>query len=157
MLLPALIVDTDDIVFELNGGDSGTWIEDNIEIRKRSVAPGVLLPPRRIGVLLQNIAGPKVVESDLGDMKRRWQLWFWWMTYLFPVIPSNGCICLICNEVRRANRDRPGIWSSNCRRGGSRFLLGDKAFLIKSRLTFQTLWLASPWGANPSVGGQQPS
>jgi hypothetical protein len=76
MLPPALIVDTDDIVFEVNGGDSGTWIEDDVEIRKRSVVPNILLPPRRIGVFLQNIAGLKVVDSDLGDMKLRLQPWF---------------------------------------------------------------------------------
>jgi len=77
MLSPALIVDTNNIVFELNGGDSGTWIEDDIEIRKGSVVPDIPLPTRRIGVLLQNIAGPKVVDSDLGDVRPRAQLWYW--------------------------------------------------------------------------------
>ena len=76
MLSPALIVNADEIVFKLNGGDSGTWIEDDIEITKRSAVPAVLLPICRIGVLLQHIAGPKAIDSDLDDIRPRSQLWY---------------------------------------------------------------------------------
>jgi hypothetical protein len=44
MLSPALIVERNVIAFGLGGGDSGTWIEDDIEIMKRSMVPAFPLP-----------------------------------------------------------------------------------------------------------------
>ena len=59
--------------------------------------------PARVDVVLQNISGSEMIYSDLVNMRLSPLFSVWWMTYLFPVIPADGCIGLIWDEVKRAN------------------------------------------------------
>jgi hypothetical protein len=66
---PALIVDTDDIVLGSNGSESGRCIQDNPEMMQISAAPAIVASARRVGILLQNISGTKMIYPDLENSR----------------------------------------------------------------------------------------
>jgi len=54
MLSRALITEADGIIVELSGGDTGVWIEGDIETMKTwgSAVPAIALLTRRVGVFM---------------------------------------------------------------------------------------------------------
>ena len=66
MLSLALIVDTDGINLESHSSNTRSGIQDDVEHMEVSIVPAIFVLARRVGVLVQNIAGAEIIQSDLG-------------------------------------------------------------------------------------------
>jgi hypothetical protein len=65
----ALIVDPDEAAI-LNGGDTTSGIQDNVELMQSSPVPTHRIFAG-VGVLVQNIFKTEMIYSDLGDLRPR--------------------------------------------------------------------------------------
>jgi hypothetical protein len=65
----ALIVDPDDAAI-LDGGDTRSGIQDDVELMQSSPVPTHFILARA-GVLLQNISTTEMIYSELGDLRPR--------------------------------------------------------------------------------------
>ena len=65
MLSLALIVDIDGINLESHSGNTRSGVQDDVERMEVSIVPAIFVLARRVGVLMQNIAGAEIIQSDL--------------------------------------------------------------------------------------------
>ena len=97
--------DTDPIVLVSGGGNTGSGIQGDVEPMEISIVPAILVLAGRVGILVQNVFKSEVVVSYLGDLRLRIQPLLE-KTYLSSVVPDDGCICLIWDEMGWPNRNR---------------------------------------------------
>ena len=88
VIILALIEDHDALASVLNSSQTGGWIQDDFEIVQISRVPTFAC---RVGVLLQNISSPEMVDSNLRicDQDRRYRCGGR-STYLFPIVPTDA-------------------------------------------------------------------
>jgi len=70
IVVPALIEDINGVIVDC-GSNTGVFIQDDTQAIQIPLVPSTPALSARVGVLLQNVSAPDIIDSDLGDSRLR--------------------------------------------------------------------------------------